>query len=83
MTTRSQLREFIVQNFYVPDPAMLSDEASLLEQGIIDSTSVLELIAFLEKQFHVTVADSELVPENLDSIANLERYVSRKLSAQP
>lgn len=82
MTTmiKERLREFICKNFYVPDRALLTDEASLLDAGIIDSTGVLELTGFLETEFKVTVADDELVPENLDSIANLEKYLQRKLA---
>ena len=51
MDTKTTIKTFITENFYVPDPKALSDEASLLEQGIIDSTGVLELTAFLEEKF--------------------------------
>lgn len=78
MDTKGEIRAFVIQNFYVPDPARLADDASLLDQGIIDSTGVLELIAFLEQHFGIAVADDELLPENLDSIANLTGFVMRK-----
>lgn len=81
MDIKQSLREFITTNFYVPDAAALADDASLLDQGIIDSTGVLELTAFLESKFEIQVADDELLPENLDSIANLEAYVTRKRGA--
>lgn len=80
MDIKESLRQFITTNFYVPDPSALADGASLLDQGIIDSTGVLELTAFLESKFGIKVEDDELVPENLDSIANLEGYVTRKLA---
>lgn len=54
------------------------DRTSFLDTGIIDSTGVLELVSFLEEQFDITVEDSELVPENLDSIDNLVRYLGTK-----
>jgi acyl carrier protein len=73
-----QLRQFITKNFYVADPAALQDEDSLLEKGIIDSTGVLELIGFLESGFGVTVADDEMLPENLDSIVRITAFVQRK-----
>jgi acyl carrier protein len=76
---KASVRKFITQNYYVADPAALADEASLLDLGIIDSTGVLELVAFLETTFEIEVADDELVPENLDSVANLEVYVNKKL----
>ena len=74
------LREFIVDNFlFGQDGADLTDEASLLEHGIIDSTGVLELVSFLEGKYPLKIDDEELIPENLDSIGNLARFVRRKL----
>ncbi len=78
MNIKETVKQFITTNFYVPDPSKLADDASLLDQGIIDSTGVLELTAFLEEKFGIQVADDELLPENLDSIANLEAYVAKK-----
>jgi acyl carrier protein len=76
---KASIRKFVETNFYVPDSAALTDEASLLDSGVIDSTGVLELIGFLQSEFGVEVADDEMIPENLDSIARVEAYVSRKL----
>ena len=74
------MREFIVDNFlFGQDGADLTDEASLLEHGIIDSTGVLELVSFLEEGYQLKIDDEELIPENLDSIGNLARFVRRKL----
>jgi len=56
----------------------LDDSTSFLDTGLIDSTGVLELVDFLEEQFDISVEDSELVPENLDSIDNLSRYLEVK-----
>jgi acyl carrier protein len=78
METRDQIRQFLLTNFYVPDPTTLSDDVSLLESGIIDSTGVLEVIAFIEKTFQVTVDDTEMLPENLDSVSRLADYLARK-----
>jgi acyl carrier protein len=72
------LRQFVATNFYVPDPSELTDDASLLDRGIIDSTGVLELIGFLEDTFGVKVEDAEMVPENLDSIGRITAYIQRK-----
>ena len=79
----STVREFIVNNFlFGQDGAELTDDASLLELGIIDSTGVLELVSFLEGGYQLKIDDEELIPENLDSITNLARFVRRK-SADP
>ncbi len=78
MDARLQIREFLGKNFYLPEATQLKDEASLLEQGIIDSTGVLELIGFLERTFGIAVLESETVPDNLDSIDRIVAYVHRK-----
>jgi acyl carrier protein len=75
---RQQIRQFLLSNFYVADPAALSDSASLLEAGIVDSTGVLEIIKFLEDTFAFEVADPEMLPDNLDSVDRLVAYVKRK-----
>jgi acyl carrier protein len=78
MTIQERLRQFISTNFYVPDPAALKDDSSFLDLGVIDSTGVLEVVAFLESDFGITVDDMEIVPENFDSIANLTRFIETK-----
>lgn len=79
----SEVRAFIVANFlFGQTGAAVADDQSFLESGIVDSTGVLELVAFLEERFDVTVADRELLPENLDSIRNVVRYVTAKQQAK-
>ena len=78
MELKRQIREFVTTNFYVADPKALEDSTSLLDQGIIDSTGVLEVIMFIESTFGVTVEDSEMLPENLDSIERIAAFVARK-----
>jgi acyl carrier protein len=78
MALRKQIRDFVTTNFYVADPNTLEDSTSLLDQGIIDSTGVLEVIMFVETAFGVTVEDAEMLPENLDSIERIAAFVERK-----
>jgi acyl carrier protein len=80
MELQQQIRDFVTTNFYVADPKSLEDRTSLLDHGIIDSTGVLEVILFIETTFGVTVEDSEMLPENLDSIERIASYVGRKKS---
>ncbi len=82
MQVREHIREFIVESFLYGRDNGLKDEDSFLDSGIIDSTGVLELVAFLEEEFGIKVQDGDLVPENLDSIAKLARYVERQLGAK-
>jgi len=58
----------------------LSDDESLLDNGVIDSTGVLELVSYLQEHFDIRIEDDEIVPANLDSIHNLVDYVGRKSS---
>ena len=74
-----KVRNFVVDNFLFGNANGLADDTSFLEAGILDSTGVLEVVAFLEQQFGVRVDDDELTPENLDSIASIGAFVSRKL----
>jgi acyl carrier protein len=81
MELNEQIRTFILSNFYVADPATVTDATSLLQEGIVDSTGVLEVISFLEMTYGITVDDSEMIPENLDSIASIARFVRAKQPA--
>jgi acyl carrier protein len=78
MELSKQVRDFVTTNFYVAEPKSLEDRTSLLDHGIIDSTGVLEVIMFIETTFGVTVEDSEMLPENLDSIERIAAFVARK-----
>jgi len=76
-----QIRNFIVEEVLAGDRTVaFSDDDSFLECGIIDSTGVLELIAFVEEQFKIDVKDEDLIPENFDSVAKLSHYVGAKLA---
>jgi acyl carrier protein len=73
------VRDFVVENFLYRDEEPLGADTSFLETGLIDSTGVLELVGFLEETFEIKVADDEIVPENLDTLARITAYVQRKL----
>ena len=80
---RQTLRQYIDENFLFGVETPYGDDDSLLECGIVDSTGVLELISFLEGEFAIRIDDEELVPENLDSVASLARFVVLKLETVP
>jgi acyl carrier protein len=76
---RREVTTFIVDNFLFGNKADApAPEASFMETGLIDSTGVLEIIAHLESKYAVSVADDEMVPQNLDSVANIAAFVVRK-----
>jgi acyl carrier protein len=77
-----RVRTFIEENFlFREDISQLADSDSLLENGVMDSTGILELVAFLESDFSIQMSDAEIVPDNLDSIAAIASYLERKLAA--
>ena len=79
---KEQIIAFVIENFLMGDAgAMLKDDESFLETGTIDSTGVLEVVTFLESQFAITVEDRDFVPENLDSVNYLVKYVLRRKNA--
>ena len=76
-----KIKTFIIENFLFGNSNGLKDDTSFLEEGIIDSTGVLELITFLEEEFGIKVEDDELVPENLDSINRVTHFLQKKTAA--
>lgn len=80
----SFVRAFIVESFLFGDAsAAPADGESLIAAGIIDSTGVLELVAFVEDCFSVTVEDADITPENLDSIEAIATYIQKKSGRAP
>ncbi|MEA1867650.1 MAG: acyl carrier protein [Thermodesulfobacteriota bacterium] len=81
MSAHDEIRQFIIDNFLMGQNSdSLKDDSSFLEDGVIDSTGVLELVGFLEENYEIKVEDEELIPENLDSIKNICAYLELKLS---
>ena len=81
-TIKAQVRQYVMDNFLM-GAGELRDDASFMGEHVIDSVGVLELIAYLEQTFGITVEDHEMVPDNLDSLNGVGSYLERKLGAQP
>ncbi len=78
---KERVRKYLFDNYLMGGyPDRVTDCASFMEMGIIDSTGVLELVSFLEKTYNIHVEDAEMTPENLDTLNGIENYVRRKLS---
>ena len=79
MDHRRQVKQFVLRNYlFTDDDSALADQDSLIRNGTIDSTGMLELIAFLEQSFGIKVADEEMLPINLESIDAISAFVTRK-----
>ena len=74
----AKVRNFIVENFLFGDDENLNNDTSFLDEGIVDSTGILELVDFLEKEFSIQITDEELIPDNLDSINTIVSFLRSK-----
>lgn len=78
---KDNVKTFIIENFLFGDTSYeLADADSLIENEIIDSTGVLELVAFIEDRFGIVMADSDIVPANLDSLARISAFITAKMA---
>ena len=76
---KKELRDYIVENFLFGDTdSEFEDDTSFMDSGILDSTGILELINFVESTFNINIDDDEVLPENLDSLNNLEAFITQK-----
>ena len=81
MDVKCNITSYIEKNFLfgLSDKSLNSDD-SLLDKGIIDSTGILEIVAYIEEEFDIEVEDEELIPDNFDSVNKLAEYIRRKNS---
>lgn len=80
--TRTAIRAFIVENFLFGDDSHpLAAEQSLIDNDLVDSTGILELVGFIEERFAIKIADADIVPANLDSIDRIAGFIARKQAA--
>lgn len=78
----TRVRRFLLENYlFTNDESALGDGDSLLQKGVVDSTGMMELIAFLEGEFHIAIADAEMVPENLDSVDAIVGFINSSRAA--
>jgi acyl carrier protein len=79
MTIEAQIKDYIAKNLlFSSNGFQYGDDASFLEEGIVDSQGVMELVLFVEENFNVEVKDTEIVPDNFDSVSRLSSYIRSK-----
>jgi len=79
METENKIKEYIAKNLlFSNDGYTYADDASFLEEGIVDSQGVMELVMFVEEEFKVSVEDEDITPDNFDSVSLLADYIRRK-----
>lgn len=78
---KESIKNFLVETFFLDlDTIELNDDTSFLDSGIIDSTGIMEVISHVEENYDITIEDDEMIPENLDSLNNLENFIGKKRS---
>lgn len=83
MEIENKIKSYIAKNLlFSGDEFKYSNDVSFLEEGIVDSLGVMELVSFVEDQFGVTVDDQEITPDNFDSVSKLAVYVRSKLNGK-
>lgn len=81
MEIQTKIRDYVAKNLLFSDNGFrYSDDASFLEEGIVDSMGVLELVMFIEETFGVSADDQEIIPDNFDSVNKLANYVAGKMA---
>ncbi len=79
MSSEDKIRGFILENYlFTDDQSELNNDDSFLDQGILDSTGILEIIFFIEDEFGIKIRDDEMVPDNLDSVNRIVAFIERK-----
>ena len=81
-SVKEEIREFVLENARSKGINEVSDDQSLMVSGIIDSLAIFRLVAFLEDSFRVRIGDDEIVPENFQSVNDIESFVSGKLAGK-
>jgi acyl carrier protein len=77
----TDVRSFVVANYLLGRDEGFDDNASFMDEGIIDSTGILELVAHLEEAYDIQITEEELIPDNLDSVNRIAAYLATKLNA--
>ena len=76
-----QLKEFIMTRFPSARNRSLQPTNKLLENGILDSLGVLDLVTYIEETFHIGVSDEDLVPENFYTLERIDAFVCERRRA--
>jgi len=79
MTIEDNIKDYIARNLLFSDNGFpYADDASFLDEGIVDSVGVMELVTFVEESFGLKVNDFEITPDNFDSVSRLAKYIRSK-----
>ena len=79
--TKGGIRSFVMENLALGKGAdSIQDGTSLIENGVIDSLGIFQLVSFLENTYGIRVGDEEIVLENFESIDRIDQFLQGKLT---
>jgi acyl carrier protein len=78
----ASIRAYLAESFFVDMPRIF-DDTSFMDSGVLDSVGFLQMVVFLEHTFGISIKDAEMIPENMDSIQSLRRFIERKKRETP
>ena len=79
MEITARIERFIIEEISMGAISEVAPTRQLIEDRVLDSLSLLRLIAFIEEEYDVAVLDGELVPENFQTVESIRAYIERKL----
>lgn len=82
MEVLESVKNYVLENIVYDENADLKGDTLFLENGIIDSTGILELVSYIEEEFDLVVEDDEMIPENLNSLENISAFIAKKAGTQ-
>jgi acyl carrier protein len=82
MDTLDRIRQHIIETAWVPDDLTLTDDLSLIDSGVVDSTGMMDVILFVETEFGIRVADQDITPQNFETIDRIATYVDQKVAGR-
>ena len=79
MEPQTRIRKYLDENLlYVDDAFQYDNDTSFIGEGLIDSMGVMELVAYVQSEFRITVQQQEITPENFDSVNKLAGFIGQK-----
>ncbi|MFQ5559900.1 MAG: phosphopantetheine-binding protein [Nitrospinota bacterium] len=80
MNIQEEIKTFLREKKFIKEEEEIGSEDSLLEQGVIDSVGIQEIVSFMEKKYSISVDEDDLMPDNFDTLNDMERYIQEKLN---
>jgi acyl carrier protein len=83
MELEKHIRQYVAENLlYVDEDFKYDNDTSFINEGLIDSMGVMELVAYVQSEFDITVEQQEMTPDNFDSVNKLVTFIRGKQAAK-